>query len=57
MEDRVFELYRRKVCDRIRVIDRDVTPAPWWDTVIRYYYDHGFSEQLTAQTVVETMKK
>lgn len=56
MNDAVFEHYKTRVYDKIREIDHDIIPASWWDTVIRYYYDHGFSEERTVQTILETKK-
>ena len=57
MSDRYFDQYRRRVLDRLVQIDRDVIPSTWWDTVIRHYYDLGYSTERTVQVILETMKK
>ena len=56
MNNAVFERYKRKVYEKLREIDRDIIPASWWDTVIKYYYEHGFSEERTVQTILETRR-
>jgi hypothetical protein len=57
MQDKMFELYKKKVYAKIKEIDRDIIPATWWDTVIKYYYNSGYSEERAAHTILETLKK
>lgn len=55
MDDVVFERFKGKVYEKLREIDRDIIPASWWDTVIKYC-DHGLSEERTVQMILETRK-
>jgi hypothetical protein len=57
MHDKVFDLYKAKVYGKIKEIDHDIIPATWWDTVIRYYFNSGYSEERAAHTILETLKK
>jgi hypothetical protein len=57
MEDKQFERFKARVHENLRNIDPRIIPASWYETVMKYYYDHGFSEERTAQTILETMKE
>ena len=57
MEDKLFELYRKSVWEKIGKEDKSVIPAAWWDTVIAHYYRLGYSEEETVRVVLETMRK
>lgn len=57
MQNKVFELYKGKVYDKIKAIDHNIIPASWWDTVIKYYFNSGYSEERAAHTILETLKK
>jgi hypothetical protein len=57
MQERMFERYKSKVYEKIKEIDRDIIPAGWWDTVIKYYFTSGYSEERAAHTILETLKK
>ena len=57
MDEKRFEQYQERVHEKITEINRDIIPPSWWDTVIKYHYDHGFSEERTAQIILETIKK
>ncbi len=57
MPDKMFEIYKRKVYEKIREIDQTVIPTDWWETVIKYYYNSGYSEERAAHTILETLRK
>jgi hypothetical protein len=57
MADKFFDRYRRRVLDRLTEIDRDIIPATWWDTVIRHYYELGYSTERTVNVILETIRK
>jgi hypothetical protein len=57
MADKFFDRYRRRVLDRLTEIDRDIIPATWWDTVIRHYYELGYSTERTVIVILETIRK
>lgn len=57
MQNKVFELYKTKVYEKIKAIDHDIIPASWWDTVIKYYFNSGYSEERAAHTILETLRK
>jgi hypothetical protein len=55
-DDEQFEDYQEKVYELIAAIDRAIIPPSWWNTVTHYYFNHGYSEQRTAQTILDTRK-
>ncbi len=57
MQEKMFERYKARVYEKIKEIDRDIIPATWWDTVIKYYFTSGYSEERAAHTILETLKK
>ena len=57
MLEKAFERYKLRVYDKIKEIDRDIIPVSWWDTVIKYYFTLGYSEERAAHTILETLKK
>ncbi len=57
MEDKIFDLYRKRVWEKILESDRSVISSEWWETVIRHYYQQGYSEVETVRMIRETMMK
>ncbi len=57
MEDKIFDLYRKRVWEKVRESDRSVIPSEWWETVIKHYYELGYSEVETVRVIRETMMK
>lgn len=55
--ERMFELYKSAVYAKIKKLDRDATPASWWDTLIRHYFKVGYTEERAALSVLEMVKK
>jgi hypothetical protein len=55
-DDKQFEDYKEKVYELIAAIDRAIIPPSWWDTVTHYYFNCGYSEGRTAQTILDTRK-
>jgi hypothetical protein len=57
MEDRLLELYKKHVWEKIPKDGGEMIPPAWWETVIRHYYQLGYSEEQTVRVILETMKK
>jgi hypothetical protein len=57
MPDKYFENYKKRVFDKLVELDRDIIPESWWETVVKHYYDQGYSPDRTVRVVLETMKK
>jgi hypothetical protein len=57
MEDKFLEMYRKSVYEKLGEVDRTIIPPTWWDSVIRHYYELGFSEEQTVRVILETMSK
>jgi hypothetical protein len=57
MEDRFFEAYKKKVYERLTETERKMIPLVWWDSVIKHYYNLGYSEERTVTVILETMKR
>ncbi len=57
MADKILELYRKRVWQKVREVDRSVLPSEWWETVMRHYYELGYSEDETVRVIRETMLK
>lgn len=57
MADKILEMYRKRVWEKIREVDRSVIPSEWWETVIKHYYELGYSEDETVRVIRETMVK
>ncbi len=57
MEDKILDMYKRRVWEKIREADRSVIPSEWWATVIKPYYEMGYSEEETVRVIRETMMK
>ena len=57
MEDKFLEMYRKSVYEKLGEEDRTIIPPKWWDSVIRHYYELGFSEEQTVRVILETMSK
>ncbi len=57
MEDKFLEMYKKSVYEKLREVDRSIIPPTWWDSVIKHYYESGFSEEQTLRVILETMNK
>jgi len=57
MPDTDFENYKKRVFDRLNELDREIIPASWWETVVKHYYQQGYSTGSTVRIILETMKK
>lgn len=42
---------------KVREVDRTVIPSEWWETVIKHYFELGYSEDETVRVIRETMVK
>lgn len=56
-DDRYFEAYKAKVYEKLTEADRSVLPSAWWETVIKHYYNNGYSEERAFRAIQETIKK
>ena len=54
-EDQFFQAYKKRVYGRLSESERGVIPLTWWDSVIRYYFGLGYSEERTVRIILETM--
>jgi hypothetical protein len=57
MDDTFFEAYKKRVYEKLSETERDVIPMTWWESVIRHYYNLGYSEERTVRVILETMTK
>ncbi len=57
MEDKILALFKKRVWEKIREMDRSVIPSEWWETVIKHYYELGYSEDETVRVIRESMMK
>jgi hypothetical protein len=57
MEDKFFAAYKSRVYAKLTEAQRGAIPPTWWDSVIKYYYTMGYSEEQTVNIILETMKK
>ncbi len=57
MEDKILEMYKKRIWEKIHETDRSVIPSEWWETVIKHYYELGYSEEETVRVIRETMMK
>jgi hypothetical protein len=57
MDDKFFETYKKRVYEKLTTINKNVIPPAWWDSVIKHYYNLGYSEERTVRTILETMNK
>jgi hypothetical protein len=57
MEDKILAMYKKRVWEKVQEVDRTVIPSGWWETVIKHYYELGYSEEETVRVVRETMMK
>jgi hypothetical protein len=42
-DDNYFEEYKKRVYGRLSETDRKIIPLSWWDSVIRHYFNLGYS--------------
>ena len=57
MDDTFFEAYKKRVYEKLSETERGVIPLTWWESVIRHYYNLGYSEERTVRVIIETMTK
>ena len=56
-DDKYYETYKAKVYKSLTDSDKTVIPSTWWETVIKHYYNTGYSEERTVRAIQETMHK
>ena len=57
MTDQFFEAYKQKVYEGLAETDKNIIPLAWWDSVIKYYYNQGYSEEQTIRVILETVPR
>ena len=57
LDDKYFEAYKAKVYEKLTESDKTVLPSSWWETVIKHYYNNGYSEERTVRAIRETMNR
>ena len=55
MRDNYFEIYKTRVFKTILEIDRKANPESLGETMIRHYYNAGFSEKSAATAMIEVV--
>ena len=55
MRDSYFETYKTRVFKTILEIDRNANPESLGDTMIRHYYNAGYSEKSAANAMIEVV--
>jgi hypothetical protein len=51
----LFEIYKTRVFKTILEIDRKANPASLGDTLIRYYFNSGYTERRAATAMIEVV--
>ena len=55
MRDNYFETYKSKVLRTMLEIDGRANPASLGDTLIRHYFNSGYSEKRAATAIIEVV--
>ena len=55
MRDHFFEIYKTRVFKTILEIDRRASPASLGDTLIRHYFNAGYTEKRAATAMIEVV--
>ena len=55
MRENLFEIYKTRVFKTIIEIDRKENPASLGDTLIRYYFNSGYTERRAATAMIEVV--
>lgn len=56
-EEKFYEEYRTRVYQKLTDAERTILPSTWWETVIKHYYNSGYSEERTVRAIQETMHR
>jgi hypothetical protein len=56
MRDKFFETYKTRVFKTILEIDRTANPSTLGDTLIKHYFNAGYSERSAATAVIEVVR-
>jgi hypothetical protein len=57
MEDNTFDRYKTRVLKAIIEIDRKANLAYFGDTLMRHYFDEGYSEESAAAAMLELFRR
>jgi hypothetical protein len=55
MRDHSFEIYKTRVFRTVLEIDRKAKPASLGDTLIRHYFNAGYTERGAATAMIEVV--
>ena len=55
MRDNLFENYRNRVFKTVLEIDRKANPASLGDTLLRHYFNAGYTERSAATAIIEVV--
>jgi hypothetical protein len=55
MRDNHFELYKTRVFKTILEIDRKADPSSLGDTLVRHYFNAGYTEKSAATAMIEVV--
>jgi len=56
MREKFFETYKTRVFKTILEIDRTANPSTLGDTLIRHYFNAGYTEKSAATAVIEVVR-
>jgi len=57
MDEKDFEAYKKKVYNRLSEADKNILPQTWWESVIKHYYNTGYSVDRAVRAILETVRK
>ena len=55
MRDNHFEIYKNRVFKTILEIDRKANPSSLGDTLLRHYFNAGYTEKSAATAMMEVV--
>jgi len=55
MRESLFEIYRNRVFKTVLEIDRKINPSSLGETLLRHYFDAGYTEKRAATAIIEVV--
>ena len=57
MDNNGFEIFKKKVYVKLSEEDKSILPDTWWESVIKHYYNMGYTVERTVRSILETVRK
>ncbi len=57
MTEQAFEAFKKRVYQKLSEEDKNILPETWWESVIRHYFNMGYSLERTVRAILETIRK